>query len=1530
MSDKPISCIIIGEGTLAVRCAEELLSRGHSIATMVTAHPDLLRWAEGRDVPVLPPGKGLSERLGDLEVDWLFSIANLRLIGEDVLGRARRGAINFHDGPLPEYAGLNVPVWAVANGEARHGVSWHLIEGGIDEGDLVAEARFDLDPRETALTLNTRCYEAGAASFIEVLDGIAAPELPRRVQDLSKRRYFGRHDRPVPASLLDLEQGADAVDAVVRSLDHGAYPNPVGVPKVFLGKLPIVVGGSSVVDAPRAGAPGEVLAVDASGVTVATGDGAVRLERLRHVDGREVAPKELEPGASLAAPADFRERLAAVDGELAAQEPFWARRLRSLQPARLPAATGEGPGERARRVLAIPAHPAGALGTISAWLARTTQQERFDFGHRHPALGAAVDGVSALYATEVPLRVRVDRAASFTSLTENTEAVLGKVAERGSFLRDLVLRQGAPCPFDPDVAFHLVSSVEEGATAAPMAVLTDGTEVVLDYDEGRVDGERIATQLEVLAEAAAKDPTAPVGSLPLLSEADRARILGEWNATAREVVPEGIHALFEAQVDRTPEAPAVTFADGRTSYAELDARANRLARRLQAVGVGPDATVALFLPRTTDLIVAALGILKAGAAYVPLDPAYPADRIAYMLGDSGARIVVTDSAAVGSLPPTDATVVEIDGAEVAAMASDRPPAPDGWTPSSLAYVIYTSGSTGAPKGVMVEHRQVVNFFAGMDDRIPHAPGDRWLAVTSLSFDISVLELFWTLSRGLHVILAGDEDRTAVSGTSPIQRTSDRHIDFSLFFFASDGSDAPERKAALYDLLMDGARFADTHGFHAVWTPERHFHAFGGLFPNPSVASAAIAAITENVKIRAGSCVSPLHHPVRVAEEWALVDNLSKGRVGISFAAGWAPNDFLLRPTSFGRQKEQMFEDIDVIRRLWRGETVTFDGPKGPVEVQTLPRPLQEELPILITTAGNPKTFEMAGTLGAGILTHMLGQSIDDVRAKIQVYREAYRAAGHAGDGHVVLMLHTFIGEDDDEVREIVREPMKSYLKSSLQLIKNDAWAFPAFTAAADENKSFEDNFASLSEEDTDALLEHSFARYYETSGLFGTPESARRMVEACRSIGVDEIGCLVDFGVDPAAVKESFPRLDAVRAWAQAPVDGESTLDEADFSLAAQLQRHRVTHMQCTPSMARMLVANDAARAALAGLEQLMVGGEALPSDLAKALREASGARLQNMYGPTETTIWSSTSTVDEGPITLGTPIVNTFLYVLDPDGQLLPPGVPGELFIGGDGVTRGYWNRPELTAERFVADPHAGEGARMYRTGDLVAWRDDGTLRFLGRLDHQVKVRGHRIELGEIEACMADHPGIASAVAIAREDVPGDVRLVGYYVASGEVTREGLASHLADRLPTFMRPAHLVALDRFPLTPNRKVDRKRLPRPDRAERRTAPAIRPAGATQETLAEIWRRLLGVAAVGVEENFFDLGGHSLLAVQLHREVGEATGKKLTVTDVFRFPTIASLASHLDGGSEGDDALAAAAERAAARRKAGGKRRTLRRR
>lgn len=349
------------------------------------------------------------------------------------------------------------------------------------------------------------------------------------------------------------------------------------------------------------------------------------------------------------------------------------------------------------------------------------------------------------------------------------------------------------------------------------------------------------------------------------------------------------------------------------------------------------------------------------------------------------------------------------------------------------------------------------------------------------------------------------------------------MDFGLFYFANDNEDAADR----YRLLIEGAKFADTHDFASVWTPERHFHAFGGLYPNPAVTGAAVAAVTERVAVRAGSVVTPLHHPVRIAEEWSIVDNLSKGRVGIAFASGWHAADFLLRPEGYATRRSGLIDTVESIRSLWRREPASFvDGAGETVEVTVFPPPVQPELPVWLTSAGNPQTFIEAGRMGAGVLTHLLGQDINVLEKRIAEYRQAFRDTHDEseGDGHVALMLHSFIGSDREAVRETVRAPFSKYLASSFDLIIHAAQAAGAKAVAMDLN--------TMSPSDIDFLVGQAFDRYFETSGMFGTVEDGLRMCERLYEVGVDEVACLIDFGVPADDVLDGLVHLDELRqAW---------------------------------------------------------------------------------------------------------------------------------------------------------------------------------------------------------------------------------------------------------------------------------------------------------------------------------------------------------------------------------------------------------------
>ncbi|HEU0076111.1 MAG TPA: amino acid adenylation domain-containing protein, partial [Longimicrobiaceae bacterium] len=596
----------------------------------------------------------------------------------------------------------------------------------------------------------------------------------------------------------------------------------------------------------------------------------------------------------------------------------------------------------------------------------------------------------------------------------------------------------------------------------------------------------------VLAEMAADERRA-AEHLSLLPEAERAQVVEKWNRTEAAYPAElCLHELFEVQVERSPDAVAVAFEDAALSYAGLNRRANRLAHRLRAMGVGPDVRVAMCVERGLDMVVAVLGVLKAGGAYVPLDPEYPAERLDYMLRDSGPAVLLAHGSLLERFGAVEVPALALDGGD-SFLAGDPERNPDRASLADhLAYVIYTSGSTGRPKGVMLTHRVMMNRLAWMRSVWGFGRDEVMLQNTSFSFDASVWEILLPLSEGARLVLS------------------------------------------------------------------------------PPGAHRDLARVVDTV----------------------------------------------------------------------RSERVT---------------------------------------------------TLFFVFSKLQLFLQ---------------------------------------------------------------------------------------------SGA-----------ESC-------------------------------------------------------------------PSLARVIS-----------------GGEPLTAPAVQRFYELlPAARLHNIYGPSEVAVAVTTPVARvETRVAIGRPVANTRVYVLDPAGSPVPIGAVGELFIGGAQVARGYLDRPELTAERFVPDPLGRErGGRLYRTGDVVRWLPDGRLEFVGRNDDQVKLRGFRVEPGEIEARLREHAQLREAAVVVREDAPGDRRLVAYYVGAEGVDVEALRSHLSTRLPEYMVPAAYVRLERLPLTPSGKLDRRALPAPegDAYARRGYEA--PAGETEAALAEIWSELLKVERVGRWDHFFDLGGHSLLAVQVISRVRQVLG------------------------------------------------------
>lgn len=1040
---------------------------------------------------------------------------------------------------------------------------------------------------------------------------------------------------------------------------------------------------------------------------------------------------------------------------------------------------------------------------------------------------------------------------------------------------------------------------------------------------------RFAACFEHLLSQVLTQPKQALSQLSIVPNSDVA-LLAQWMTNPSEkgqsvtnIGAETVHGLIEASAQAQGDSTALVAGETQLTYRQLNAKANKVAnyllqQRLQGAhntatdnieGNTDSPIVGVNMARTEHLMISLLGILKAGAAYLPLEASYPQARLDYMLEDSGATVVLTQS-----------VIEQVLNDESYAEHADALPSVDA---ESLAYVIYTSGSTGKPKGVKVSHGNVVHFLKAMQPQL-QAQADEsqaqaqptWLAVTGIAFDISVLELFGTLANGFKVVLYSND----MSQSEDSQANSKKAVDFSLFYFAAGGKTADE---SAYNLLLEGAKYADENGFAAVWTPERHFDEFGGIYPAPAITNAALSTITKHIHLRAGSCVLPLNNPVNVAEQWSVIDNLSQGRTGIAFASGWHADDFVLAPHNFESRHDVMYQGIENFNKLWAGESISLINGKGnEIDVKLFPRPVQTRMPQWLTIAGDPNAFIKAGELGLFVLTHMLRQSVGELENNIQAYRDAWKAAGHEGEGKVSLMIHTFVGDSTESALETVYEPFSQYLVTALDL----------------SGKGKADNGLGV---EHDEIVNAAFGRYSKTAALFGDVDQCAQQAQVLVNAGVDEIGCLIDFGVSNDVVLQSLPKIKAVmeavsgthsntphanthsntQASPQRGIETASS-ESTEQDVYTLIETHKVTHMQCTPSFVQMHLlpqdlTSEQAKSADAGLansslKHLFVGGEAMSLRLAQYFANIDGLRVHNMYGPTEATVWASTHELAKAEalqmnkqVPIGQPLPGYDIRILDGDLNTQPIGIPGELHIAGAGVAQGYLNRPELSAEKFISVA----GRTLYKTGDKARWNEDGELEFLGRIDAQIKLRGHRIETDEIAVQISQVEGVENAVVVL-DELPTGARLAAYVQRSESASSQtpdqqddALISQikhaLSAALPQYMVPTAFMVLEALPLTLNGKINKKALPKID-AAKQVSEFITPSSDTEKALATLWAELLAMdeAQISANANFFDLGGHSLLLTKMIGELKTLFSVELGIRDVFENASVENLAHFID--------------------------------
>ncbi|MEO8535546.1 MAG: MupA/Atu3671 family FMN-dependent luciferase-like monooxygenase, partial [Flavobacterium sp.] len=739
--------------------------------------------------------------------------------------------------------------------------------------------------------------------------------------------------------------------------------------------------------------------------------------------------------------------------------------------------------------------------------------------------------------------------------------------------------------------------------------------------------------------------------------------------------------------------------------------------------------IGISLLRTIEMVATIFACFKLGAAYIPLDPVYSSVRLSQIVSDAQPKYIVTLSSLKELyLKELSADFVYLD--KIKFTKTDRKIVTN-CLDENTAYIIFTSGTTGKPKGIEVSHANLNNLLKGLDISFETESKQIWLAQTSMNFDISVLELIWTISRGHKIVL---QQSNPFKLLAPDKIAPAKSIDFSIMFFGADKEDNNQK----YDLLLETAKYADENNFTAIWTPERHFSEFGGAFPNPSVLSAALSVLTKNIGIRSGSVVLPLHDPIRVAEEWAIIDNLSHGRAGISIASGWHPNDFVFSHSNYNDRHAEMREKITELKKLWKGTPITRkNGIDQDFEIKIRPVPIQQELPLWITAAGSPETFKYAGEIGANVLTHMLGQSLDKLAENIAVYHQALRDNGfNIEDKKVSLMLHTYIDEVQETALELSEKPFKDYLRSSMKLME---------PLAKESGLDIDTQ--------SDEIIEIAYRKFSKENTLIGSVESCQKMLQSIQEIGVTEVACLVDFGVESEKVLRGLEKIAEAKALYHKQIEFRDLLNVENQKNELELiDTYKITNVQMTPSQSKLVVDlyNQDKSRNISSVQHWMIGGEPLNESLLEGLSAITSSKLYNMYGPTETTVWSAWREINKKDFKIGKPILNTNLLLLNEFEQQVPLGVIGELHIGGLGVAKGYHNNTELTNKSFKNINNAYFGnSRFYKTGDLMRLNADGSFEYIGRKDNQVKINGYRVEPEEIEKTIVNIPGIKNCKVV-------------------------------------------------------------------------------------------------------------------------------------------------------------------------------------
>ncbi|MCF7696854.1 amino acid adenylation domain-containing protein [Mycetohabitans sp. B2] len=859
-------CAIVGGTTLAVHCAQQLVASGHVVQVVLATDAVLKAWANHEGILCVDTVDSLNNNIRQHPVDWLFSVVNPFILPASLIENIRNGAFNYHDAPLPRYAGTHATSWALLAHESHYAITWHYLTAAVDAGHIAVQRPIVIDADETALTLNLKCYQAARESFNELLSGLSQCSLVVRSQDPTQRSFYAKHRRPPAGAYLRWTSPARDLSALVRALTFGElYLNPLGCPKLLLQQGTVQVARVTRLDQRSSAVAGTVISIKPHAWQISTGSEDVLVSGFSTLEGEPLPAQDLAIQSGISQGDRLPEltqkqadSITEIHERLAPHEAFWQQRLACLQPLQLPFGQREHSTEPEWVASAwcpplqekdASNQTATALLTVfSIYLARLTAQTKFQIGWHVNEAHNSLNALACL-ASVVPMDIVAELDEPFAKNLANIQAEYARLEKHRTFVRDLASRSPVLRDLPPLRAKHpwpVAVSVLPNETQSYLISSTDavGTLITLQinslgafrwvYDANRLDAvqvQRISEHIRELGHASlnADHADKPAKTLNLLPSAERELLLNTWNATQRDYPAHScVHQLFEAQVARLPEATALVHEGQKLSYIELNAQANRLAHQLIELGVKPDARVAICVERSPAIVVGLLAILKAGGAYVPLDPAYPRERLAHILQDAVPQIVLADTSGRAALGDAAlANRIVLDPNTVLDQPDTNPRVP-GLSPSHLAYVIYTSGSTGTPKGVMAHHQGVVRLIQETD-YVQVEPEAVFAFASNVAFDAATFEIWAPLLNGARIEIIDRE--SLLSPSALARKLKQRGVTVLFLTTALFNQIAKEQADAFSDLhyLLFGGEAADPQCVSRVLQeakPRHLLHVYG--------------------------------------------------------------------------------------------------------------------------------------------------------------------------------------------------------------------------------------------------------------------------------------------------------------------------------------------------------------------------------------------------------------------------------------------------------------------------------------------------------------------------------------------------------------------------------------------------------------------------------------------------------------------------------------------------------------------------------